>query len=61
MCEAASTSGSEGDVTVDGAGLGGSVEAEVWELLADNEAVADDTVLNCPGSCRDLEGENWPC
>jgi len=29
---------------VDGAGLGGSVEAEVWDLLTDNESVADETV-----------------
>lgn len=29
---------------MDGAGLGGSVEAEVWDLLTDNESVADETV-----------------
>ncbi|MCV7056446.1 AAA family ATPase [Mycolicibacterium gilvum] len=37
---------------MDGAGLGGSVEAEVWELLADNEAVADDTVYLVAASMR---------
>jgi ABC-type lipoprotein export system ATPase subunit len=37
---------------VDGAGLGGSVEAEVWELLADNEAVADETVYLVAAAMR---------
>jgi ABC-type lipoprotein export system ATPase subunit len=37
---------------VDGTGLGGSVEAEVWELLADNEAVADETVYLVAAAMR---------
>lgn len=37
---------------MDGAGLGGSVEAEVWELLADNEAVADETVYLVAAAMR---------
>jgi energy-coupling factor transporter ATP-binding protein EcfA2 len=43
MCKAASTSGRE-NVTVDGVGLGGSVEAEVWELLDADGTVTDETV-----------------
>lgn len=37
---------------MDGAGLGGSVEAEVWELLAENEAVADETVYLVAAAMR---------
>ncbi|WP_139808072.1 AAA family ATPase, partial [Mycobacterium avium] len=37
---------------MDGVGLGGSVEAEVWELLADNEAVADETVYLVAAAMR---------
>ncbi|MCW1823139.1 AAA family ATPase [Mycobacterium senegalense] len=39
-------------MTVDGAGLGGSVEAEVWELLADNESVAEETVYLVAAAMR---------
>lgn len=42
----------ERDLTVDGAGLGDSVEAEVWELLADNEAVADETTYLVAAALR---------
>ncbi|MBP2450128.1 AAA family ATPase [Mycolicibacterium lutetiense] len=37
---------------MDAAGLGGSVEAEIWELLADNEAVTDETVYLVAASMR---------
>lgn len=37
---------------MNGAGLGGSAEAEVWELLADNEAVADETVYLVAAAMR---------
>lgn len=37
---------------MDGAGLGGSVEAEVWELLVDHEAVADETVYLVAAAMR---------
>src|SRR5690242_13272227 len=43
MCKAASTSGRE-KMTVDGVGLGGSVEAEVWELFDADDMVTDETV-----------------
>lgn len=39
-------------MAVDGAGLGGSVEAEVWELLADNESVAEETVYLVAAAMR---------
>ncbi|MFN6549537.1 AAA family ATPase [Mycolicibacterium septicum] len=37
---------------MDGSGLGGSVEAEVWELLTDNESVADETVYLVAAAMR---------
>ncbi|SHP27955.1 RecF/RecN/SMC N-terminal domain-containing protein [Mycobacteroides abscessus subsp. abscessus] len=37
---------------MDGAGLGGSVEAEVWDLLIDNESVADETVYLVAAAMR---------
>lgn len=39
-------------MTVDDAGLDGSVEAEVWELLTDNESVADETVYLVAAAMR---------
>lgn len=40
---------------MDGAGLGGSVEAEVWDLLTDSESVADETVYLVAAAMRDDE------
>ena len=37
---------------MDGVRVGGSVETEVWELLADNEAVADETVYLVAAAMR---------
>lgn len=37
---------------MDSSGLGGSVEAEVWELLTDNESVAEETVYLVAASMR---------